>query len=454
MLALNIEFRYQKTGHGNDMNLARRTVTYLGYLLARFYLFPLYFLSGFVTRRADLWVFGSWGGHRFADNAAAFFMYCQSELGDRVRLVWISRDARIVSGLRERDFEAYLPWSPRGLGCCLRAKLYLFDSFSKDINYWPSRGAIKVNLWSGVPLKTFERDIDNPRSRYYRLFHGWLPERLLLGMMMPWHLDRPDLIIATSEETKEITRRAFDLPAESVVVTGFPRNDVLFSRSSADGGAQDRWPESFSAAVATNRPIFMYLPTYRDSGKPFLNIDWDELDRLMTELDAKFFFKFHPDDKGGFEGELRNVIELPQQIDIYDMLAYVNALVSDYSSIIFDYMLLDRPIIYYVPDLDEFVASSRSLYFHPAEIAAGPMCTAPQELMTALADVARNREIPEETRNRWEESRRRFNTYFDGASSRRTLHAIEHRFFAGDIRADSKDRSQPPARDSDRDPLH
>ena len=417
------------------MNQAKHLIAYFGLFLARFFLFPLYFLSGFSSRRDDLWVFGSWGGYRFADNAAAFFLHCHAKIGDRVRLVWISRRKDIVKDVREMGYEAHWLWSLRGLGSCLRAKFYVFDSFSKDINYWPSRRAIKVNLWSGVPLKTFERDIDNPRSRYFRLFHGWLPERWFLRMMMPWHLDRPDLIIATSDETSEITRKAFDLAPDSVVVTGFPRNDILFARSHAIGNAQRAWPDSFSAAVDAGRVIFFYLPTYRDSGKPFLNFDWEKVDSLMHELNATFFLKFHPDDKGGFEGKLKNVVELQQEIDIYDMLAHTNALISDYSSIIFDYMLLNRPIIYYVPDLDEFVTSSRSLYFHPAEIAVGPMCTTESELMTSLTEVAEAREIPDKVRASWDETRRRFNTHADGASSQRTLKAIEDRYFSGSIKA-------------------
>ncbi|MDH3433168.1 MAG: CDP-glycerol glycerophosphotransferase family protein [Gammaproteobacteria bacterium] len=380
-----------------------------------------------------MWVFGSWGGYRFADNAAAFFLFCHKQIGDRVRLVWISRSKDIIEDVRERGYEAHWLWSLRGLCCCLRAKFYLFDSFSKDVNYWPSRQAIKINLWSGVPLKTFERDIDNPRSRYFRLFHGSLPERWFLGMMMPWHVDRPDLLIATSDETREITWKAFDVTSDSVVVTGLPRNDILFARSRAAGKAQRAWPDSFSAAVDAKRFIFFYLPTYRDSGKAFLNIAWEEVDSLMCHLGATFFFKFHPDDKGRFEGELENVVQLPQKIDIYEMLAYADALVSDYSSIIFDYMLLDRPIIYYVPDLDDFVASSRSLYFHPADIAVGPMCTTTSELMTSLIEAAERRKMPETVRAQWDEKRRRFNTHHDGESSRRTLEAIKERYFFGNI---------------------
>ena len=413
------------------MNQVLRFLFYLGLLLARSYLFPLYFLSGLVRRRSDLWVFGSWGGYRFADNAAAFFLHCQDEIADRVRLVWISRDTAIVAAVRRSGYEAHWIWSPRGIWCCLRAGLHIFDSFSKDINYWLSRGARKINLWSGVPLKTFERDIRNPGSRYYRLFHGSLPERWLFGLMMPWHLDRPDLIIATAPEPRDITQRAFDVSAQSVVVTGFPRNDMLFARGGHAGVLGRQWPQSFRNAVDAGRRVFLYLPTYRDSGKPFFNVDWAAIDRLMEDLGGTFFLKLHPDDKGGFQEGLEYVVQLPQGMDIYTLLAHTDILISDYSSIIFDYMLLNRPIIYYLPDLEEFVSSSRSLNFDPVEIAAGPICSTGDELLRALSEAATGTGKSTELETRWSEIRERFNSFADDQSSRRVLQAIDGRVLGG-----------------------
>ena len=80
---------------------------YLLYCLlfaGRFILFPVYFLCGFLPRNGEQWVFGSWGGYRFADNSAAFFRFCNDKVGDRVRLTWISRDRRIVRKLRKRGY--------------------------------------------------------------------------------------------------------------------------------------------------------------------------------------------------------------------------------------------------------------------------------------------------------------------------------------------------------------
>ena len=410
------------------MKALQRYLTYLGALLMRPVLFALYFVSGFVPRRPDVWVFGSWGGHRFADNAAAFFLHCQDEISGSVRLVWISRNGDIVRKLRQDGYEAHHVWSPGGLAACLRAGVYVFDNFCKDINFWTSRSARQVNVWSGVPLKTFERDIDNPRNRYYRLFHGTPPERAALSVMMPWHVARPDLIIATSSETAQVTERAFALEADAIAITGYPRNDILFRGPSPEADPRRDWPDSFRTAVESGRFVFFYLPTYRDSGKSFVDLDWQEVDRLMERGNGSFFLKLHPDDRASFNARGAHVTELPQGIDIYSLLPATDVLVSDYSSIIFDYMLLEKPIIHYLPDLDEFRSTSRSLTFDPTEIAVGPVCRTGPELIRAVAGLLQGVETDAAARTQWATTRRRVNLHQDGESSRRVLAAIRKKF--------------------------
>lgn len=400
-----------------------RYLHYLVLLLARCVLFPLYVLAGAVPRRRDLWVFGSWGGYRFADNAAAFFEHCRRHVTG-VELVWISRRFDTVRDLRARGIDAHWVWSPSGIAKCARAGLYLFDCFSKDINFWLSRGAIKINLWSGVPLKTFERDIDNPRNRYYQLFHGPPLRRWLLAVMMPWHVQKPDLIIATSEETAEITRRAFALDGDRVAITGFPRNDALLEPE--PGSA--KLPGPFREAVEAGRRVFLYLPTFRDNGKPFLEIDWPRLERLMTDLDATFFLKFHPVDSGHFKGKFAHIVELGQDVDVYSLLPHTTALISDYSSVIFDYMLLAKPVVSYVPDLDEFVRETRKLNFHPLEVATGPVCTNVDELLAALERIGRGEHAADEARV--QRIVRRLHTHAGAGAGRRVLRLIEQRFLA------------------------
>ena len=404
---------------------------YIFLFFGRFCLFPIYFVSGFFPRRHDLWVYGSWGGYRFADNSAAFFLHCQEKIGDRIKLVWISRDRTIVRMLRRNGYIAFWIWSPGGMFACLRASVHLFDCFAKDTNFWLSRGAKKINLWSGVPLKVFERDIDNRQSRYYRLFHGSLLERWLLGMMMPWHLDKPDLIIATSTENGNITRRAFGLPEGRVIVTGFPRNDALLDKKKSMAGIGPPLPDSFVDAVSTDSKIFLYLPTFRDSGKRYMKIDWEQLDGLMSKLGAKLFFKTHPMDRLKIDVRLANVVQLPQRADVYDVLPNVDVLISDYSSVIFDYMLLNRPIIYYLPDLEDFLSENRSLLFQPSEIAVGPICSTFDELLRVLGEIAIG--PPDVALGRRDQTMKRLFAHADAHSSKRVLRKIDSRFYAGGL---------------------
>lgn len=402
---------------------------HLGYpllLAGRLVLFPLWLACGLLPRRKNLWVFGSWGGYRYADNAAAFFRFCHDNIADKVELVWISRDAAIIAAVRAEGFTAHHTWSAAGMLACARAGIHLFDCFAKDTNFWLGRGAVKINLWSGVPLKVFEREIDNPRSRYYRLFHGTLPERWLLTLMMPWHVERPDLIIATSEETAAITCRSFDIPRDRVLVSGFPRNDVLLSRT---GKRDGDWPAPFRAAVASGETIFLYLPTFRDSGKPYQRaIDWPQVDALLARHGARLFCKFHPVARSRLDARLNHVIELPQSLDVYPLLRHARALISDYSSVIFDFMLLGRPIVYFTPDLEEFVSSSRRLNFQPADIAVGPLCRSTGELVEALGRIVQGEDPPGPKQRA--EIVRRLHENTDAGASARVLAEIERRYVA------------------------
>jgi len=153
----------------------------------------------------------------------------------------------------------------------------------------------------------------------------------------------------------------------------------------------------------------------------------------MCDVNGTFFFKFHSDDKSTFRGKGQHTAELHQDTDIYSMMAYTDALISDYSSIIFDYMLLERPIIHYTPDLEEFTSSSRSLNFVPTDIAVGPVCSDATELMRSLSDVANEVNESPENQARWAAIRKRFNTYVDGQSSRRTAEAINKKLLHGHL---------------------
>jgi CDP-glycerol glycerophosphotransferase (TagB/SpsB family) len=388
------------------------------------WLFPLYFLSGFVPRDRNLWVFGSWGGDRYADNGSAFFEFCNREAGYHMNLVWITRQASIVKEVRNKGYRAHLVWSLAGIWYGLRAGVYLFDCFSKDINFWTSRGATRVGLWSGVPLKAFERAIDKPPTRYYYLFHGNFLVRALLSALMPWHVVRPHLMIASSEEARRIVSRGFDVALENIHVTGLPRNDQLLL---AGEPAYEQLPPSMAKAMQAGRKIFMYLPTLRDKSKGQFDFNWDKLNEALEERNCHLLLKLHPVDQAGLEVDLSNISIVEKGAEVYDLLPHVDSLISDYSSIIWDYMLLDRPIIYFLPDHEAFVAGGRALNFDIHDIAVGPVCETETELVEAISKVHAADFPPILEREDYRQTFGRLNAYIDANASRRVLDMLRDR---------------------------
>jgi len=257
---------------------------------------------------------------------------------------------------------------------------------------------------------------------------------------MPWHVFKPDLMVATSIECGEITRVAFGLDKGNVAVTGYPRNDVLFDSTKSVASPSTPLPASIAEAVDKDRKVILYLPTYRDSGKAYMNMDWERLDELMEKLEATFFFKTHPVDRIKNEINCKNVVQLPQLIDVYDLLPQTGILISDYSSIVFDFMLLDRPIVYYTPDVNEFLSSSRALNFHPREIAVGPMCESFPELLTAIENIIQSGAADFDGKRK--DVFPRLHGFRDGRASERVLEVISNRYFGGTL-VSGKEREIP-----------
>ena len=397
-------------------------LNYFSVSIVRIFLMPMYFLSGFTPRDEKLWVFGSWGGHRYSDNSAAFFEFCNRELDDEFTLVWISRRASIVKQLRSQGYRAHLNWSPAGVWYALRANLHLFDCFSKDINFWTSRGATKVCLWSGVPLKVFERSINVPGLRYYYLFHGNFITRMFLSMLMPWHVVRPDLIIAASEKSKEIIALGFDVPLRKIYTTGLPRNDQLLLPSNPH---EKNLPPKVIAAIEAGQRTFMYLPTLRDKYTGQFELDWDSLNELMAEKNCQLFLKLHPVDQSNLNVNLSHISVVERSAEIYDLLPHIDALIIDYSSIIWDYMLLDRPMIYFLPDHEEFINTGRAMNFDIHEHAVGAVCNNEAELTRAIAQVIEDDFPAIMQRPEYRQVCNTLNTYVDSNSAQRTLNMLD-----------------------------
>jgi len=400
-------------------------------VIFRPFLFLLYFLSGYAPRDRNKIVFGSWSGYRYADNTAALFEYMLANGDPRLELVWISRDRRIVDRLRRQGVTAYRAWSLAGLGACLRAGIYVFDGLTKDINHWTSRGAQRVLLRHGVGIKKVERAIDWPSHRLYKLFHGNPLQKLLWRFLLPWHVVRPDLLIATSPDHARQAEVYYAVEPERIVVTGFPRNDQLQRGVMENVDADVRvWLDE---SRELGMPVFLFLPTFRDhqTSQPFA---WTKLNEIARRVGVRVLLKLHfVDDRRGVAKSLDNQSHVrlaDASINPANLFGGVDALISDYSSAVYDFILTGKPLIFFVPDLDQY-AGDRGLYYDFATVSPGPKARDMNELEAAL------REVAEQGLGQWADEYARivdkFHTYRDDRSCERTYRAIFDRCVQADL---------------------
>ncbi|MDH3647972.1 MAG: CDP-glycerol glycerophosphotransferase family protein [Gammaproteobacteria bacterium] len=403
-------------------------------VLARPLLFLIYFLSGFFPRNRHKLVFGSWSGHRYTDNTGALFEYLIREGNPKPSVVWISRESKIVRQLRERGLSAFHAWSPGGLLACLTAGIYVVDGLTKDINHWTSRGAQRVLLRHGVGIKNVERAIDSPSHHLYKLFHGNLFEKLFWRFLLPWHTIQPDFIIATSPEHARQAEVYYGVDSSRIEVTGFPRNDQLYTNMADDIDAHVlHWlDESRQAGL----PVFLFLPTFRDN-QPRLPFSWIELNEIAQRVGVRILFKLHyVDDRRGVAKGLprqSHICLADASIAPASLFHKVDALISDYSSVIYDFMLTRKPIVFFVPDYEQY-SLSRSFFYDYETVTPGPKVTDMPGLEAAL------RNVTEHGHSKWAAEYERvldkFHTFKDAGSCERTYAEILRRCI---------DRAEPSA---------
>ncbi len=329
---------------------------------------PLYALGAaaslVVPRGRGRWVFGS--GTGVGGGALALYRAAR-ERDPGLRLDWLARDDRDRADAAAAGVPSTRRSSARGLWLTLRAEVAVVTHGFGDVNRFGTRGAFVVQLWHGIPLKLVQ--LDSPAT----MSGGGIPGmRSLRGVLRTAYrrgFRGIGLMPAASELTAAHLRTAFSLPADRVVVTGDPRDDVL-ERGTAEqrrDAARALLAERLGGMPAGR--VILYAPTWRDGAPdpavPTLE-QWHEIAATLDATDSTLLLRSHPLGVGDYRAgvDLSPRIRLfgsDVQREITPVLPAIDLLVTDYSSIAFDVSLTGAPILFLAPDVDAY-SDSRGLY--------------------------------------------------------------------------------------------
>ncbi len=360
----------------------------------------------------------------YSDNAKAFFEYIHNFPKQGYSTVWLVHDIEELHRLREIHLECYQIGTLPAMFALFRSR-YLVSTHGNFANI-KVRGQAVINLWHGTPLKGLGF-LDN---------HVKSPKELSNIKKMS---DATDLFIATSTMSKIAFSSCFSLQPEKIRILGQPRNDRIFSPD-----CRRKLEILIHADLPTNKRVVLYVPTFREwrgrneGGRTLTNVfdfpdyDADRFSQFLVENNILFIVKFHPFEEAQMlerfktSGELNILTAKDLQVryfDLYDVLGAVDLLITDYSSIYFDFLLLNRPIVFIPFDRDTY-SSNRGFILEPLEFwTPGPKVI---DFRSFIDEMKRCLEDPEYYNAERVVVCNITNTYQDDGSCQRLLEILPH----------------------------
>ncbi|MFE9809687.1 CDP-glycerol glycerophosphotransferase family protein [Streptomyces sp. NPDC005227] len=263
------------------------------------------------------------------------------------------------------------------------------------------RALAQAEFWidnQGMPLKLAKR----PETTYVQTWHGSALKRM--GFDEPTHrskssaeraayqkaLDRFDHFLVRSEHDVHTLARAFRLREEVLLPVGYPRNDALVAARQREErtGFRDRGSLPATLGIPQDRTVVLYAPTFRadpGGGVRSFHLPFD-----VAEFARRFGHRCTLLVRAHYLNQVvlppavdGQVLNVTGQYDMTELLLAADALVTDYSSVMFDYALLDRPMLFFAYDGDAY-ARDRGTYFDLRRKAPGPVV---QDEDTLFADI-------------------------------------------------------------------
>jgi CDP-glycerol glycerophosphotransferase len=262
--------------------------------------------------------------------------------------------------------------------------------------------------WHGTPLKTLGK-----QQQYKFQEH----KRAQRNFLQATH------IISPNPHTTDVLFDSYDLRpimGGKLAETGYPRIDLTLN-------ASERRREEIRKAVgvAGGRPVVLYAPTWRGTLETVsyeVERAKSDIARLAESHDCDIIFRGHHLIEQYFQvDDSMGCVVAPAAIDTNELLSIVDVLVTDYSSIFFDFLPTGRPVIYYIYDQEEY-ERERGLYFSMDEM-PGFKCHDLDSLNAALAQALQG-QIPD--RPQYVQSQRRFNCHDDGDATKRVVDFFFH----------------------------
>jgi CDP-glycerol glycerophosphotransferase len=281
-------------------------------------------------------------------------------------------------------------WRARGSARLLVVNDWLRRRFERR------RGQTVLQTWHGTPLK---------RLALHR--PGFDPRRALAVVR---ESRRWNVLLAQNPYAARILRKAYAFLGRPVWVEGYPRNDVLVTGDAAEVRA--------GLGIGADDRVLLYAPTWRDDREEI--VDFVDPAGLAAATDSVVLVRGHSRTLlPGRDAAGARVIDVTGYPDTARLLLAADALITDYSSVMFDFSVTRKPMYFLVPDMEHYRGELRGFYFDLVAHAPGPVVRSQDELVAAI--VGHDEQA---FAGRYEQWREKFNARDDGRAAERVVSRI------------------------------
>lgn len=258
----------------------------------------------------------------------------------------------------------------------MTSKVIVLDDSYRYFAYIPLKNSQKlVQIWHG-PGAFKKMGVDVPTSAPYEKYTH----------------SQYDALVTSSKEVCKYFEKGFCLKSNVTKALGYPRTDLLLNN-------QNQLKKEFYQKLPQmkDKTVILYMPTFRRYGGLDIEdfdykINWEELNKYLKENNSIFIVKRHPlqinQGINFVPSNYDNIIDL-QESNYFSLLIGADIFITDFSSSFFDYLLLNKPIIFYCPDSHEYLSNHGVYIDFPNDI-PGKYCETFDELITTLKNIDKN----------------------------------------------------------------
>lgn len=369
--------------------------------------------------------FESFMGRKYADSPKAIYecMLKDPEFKD-YRFVWFFREGVMDEYLylEKNGRTSVVRWASPEYYKTYATAAYWFTNSRIPSAIFPREGQHYVQCWHGTPLKRLGFDIEVSASDARN-------DAAMVREMYEFDARRYTYMISPSAYCSEKFASAFNLNAigkgDIMIEEGYPRNDAIVNHTQED---IDRIRESLG--IDKDKKVVLYAPTWRESqhedGTGYLfesPIDFKKMKESLGE-DYVVLFRAHYFVANAFDFEEHKgfVVDVCNYPEINDLYIASDILITDYSSVFFDFGILKRPEIFYMYDLKYYKDELRGFYISLDEL-PGPIVEEEADLFEAIKNADKWM-VEKEFREKYDRFTAKFTYLDDGHAAERVVNRI------------------------------